>query len=262
MDILQSVLLAVVQGITEFIPISSSAHLVIASKLFNFEVQNIAFDIVLHVATLLAVIVYFARDIVRFASACIFRSECEEREYAYAIIFGTLPIIVVGFFAYQNIDIFRTPFIISIALIISGVALIIADYAAKKGLVKEVPMLQRGFGVGLFQVLALIPGVSRSGITIAAGRAFGFSRKEAIKFSFMLSIPTIFAALILVIISAEWTDIVVSLSDVYVLIFSGMIAFVVAYSVIYIFLKLVDRIGFVPFCAYQIFLGLFLLFFV
>ena len=262
MDILQSILLAFVQGITEFLPISSSAHLILVSELFNFEVQDVAFDIALHAATLLAVVVYFAKDLLRFMSACLFQGECEDREYAYAILFGTLPIIIVGFFAYQSIDIFRTSSIISISLILSGFALYIADYAARKGFTNDGSILKKGFGVGLFQILAIIPGVSRSGVTIAAGRAFGFSRKEATKFSFMLSIPTIFAALILSIVNIDFFSSSFQMGNIFVFVLSGAIAFFVAYLSIYALLKLVEKLGFAPFCIYQVLLGLFLFFIV
>ena len=193
-------LLAVMQGVTEFLPISSSAHLVLLGEVFGGG-QGAGITIVLHGATLVAVMYYFRRDLCRLLRALFSRKASKDRETVGAVILATLPIALAGFFIYPVFSLLQTVPIVAGALVLSGSLLILADYSIQKKWVEmEVPLWRKGISIGLMQVFALIPGVSRSGITIAGGRLFGFSRREAVRFSFLLAIPTIAGALALLLV--------------------------------------------------------------
>ncbi len=257
MDIAQTLLLALVQGITEFLPVSSSAHLVLVSDVWGYAAQSVAFDIVLHGATLLAALLYFRKDIQTIATGVIKRDQTQQ-SYALALLFGTVPVVIIGILIYRGIEVFRAVPVIGIVLILSGIFLFIVDQCGKRGWIRSDTSLSRkGLFIGLFQTLSLLPGVSRSGITMAAGRLVGFSRKESTRFSFLLSIPAITGALLLVSAQADITSL--SLISTLPLIAAAVTAFCVAYTVIHGFLKLIERIGFTPFCVYQIVLGIVLL---
>ena len=257
MDVIQAFLLGIVQGVTEFLPISSSAHLIIASDIFGYQTHSVGLDVILHGATLCGVLVYFWKDLKKYFTSFLTNENLNEREYAYSLIIAFIPIVLIGLFAFKNIDVLRNTEIISSALILSSLALIVSDYTARHGYVKNVSIKCKGFGIGLFQVLAIIPGVSRSGITIAAGRSLGMSRREATKFSFLLSIPTIFASLLLV--TFDWLEGGYVTESILSLVVGGLTAGIIAYFVVSIFIKTVERIGFLPFAIYQIILGLILI---
>ena len=255
MDTGQVLLLAVVQGVTEFLPVSSSAHLAVIPVLTGYPVQPVLFDIAVHAATLFAVLAYFARDI-RDTVVGSLAGDREKRSHLAALVFATAPILIVGWLVYPFIDSFRAVPYIAGALIISGCFLCLSDAAARSGVRINLPEKVRGFGVGVFQIFALIPGVSRSGITIAAGRLFGFSRTQAARFSLLLAVPTIAAALGLALLRVPESTGVPAGS----LVLGGVIACITAFAVIHTFLRLVERFGFLPFFIYQVSLGVFLLF--
>ena len=270
MEITHTVLLAFLQGVTEFLPVSSSAHLLIASNLLGQPIQTLGFDIAVHFATFLAVLIYFAKDICALIVKY-FSGDKVGRAYVHALALGTIPVIIIGLTLYSSFDTFRIIPVIAYALIISGFFLFIFDYVARKDLVRiAIPMERRGLIIGLFQALALIPGVSRSGIAIAGGRLMGFSRSDATRFSFLLSIPTITAAVILSAIDSfvAFIDLIVSAGSVTAafnieiassLVIAVVVAFAVALIVIHLFLKTVERIGFSWFFVYQVILGMLLL---
>lgn len=255
------IVLAVVQGITEFLPISSSAHLVAVSEIFWGDGHPASFDIILHMATLGAVILYFAKDIRRLIPAFFSEEDSKDRTLAHALVLATLPIMVAGVFIYQIFASLRSIPIVATALIASGFLLIIADYSMqKKWFNTNISIRRKGFSIGLLQILALLPGVSRSGITIAGGRLLGFSRKEASRFSFLLAIPVITGALILLLIKTPPAADSFNGASVDTLIIGIITAFGVGYAAIHLFLKLVERVGFLPFFIYQVVLGAVLLF--
>ena len=268
MGVTEALFLGVVQGATEFLPISSSGHLFLLESIqpsvsegfLESSPINTGFIVVVHVGTLIAALVYFRNDLIRYLKAFLTGSREGDGLYAQALVVAVLPVVAAGFLLFTLVgDVrFSTDFI-ALALIISALALSVTDFAARYGFVRDVSIFNRGFGVGVFQVLALIPGVSRSGITIAAGRALGFSRREATKFSFLLSIPTIFASLVLVVYDWFSSGFLGSASF---LIAAGVAAFLVAMLVIHYFLRFVDQVGLQPFAAYQVLLGLVLLAFV
>ena len=199
METIQTIILAIIQGLTEFLPISSSAHLILISQMSGWSDQGLLVDVALHFGTLLAVIYYFRSEIVQMFETRHFSSAQTLLHSPIGIItIATVPIVIVGGlfneFIEQNL---RSPSIIAVASIFFGILLYFADLKqAKKDEVLELTLLI-GLLIGLSQILALIPGTSRSGITITIGLFLGLSRVEALRFSFMLAIPVIAAATIL-----------------------------------------------------------------
>lgn len=253
-------ILAVVQGLTEFLPISSSAHLVLFSNLLGSSEHDLGIAIVLHAATLLASLLYFRKDILRLVFALFSRSSSTDRMEAYAVLLGTLPVVLVGLLVYPVFSSVQTVSVVSVALVVSGSLLIFADYGVRKGWMTaaDVPLWRKGLGIGIMQIVALLPGVSRSGVTIAGGRLFGFSRRQAARFSFLLAIPVIAGALLLLLVQSPSTAIFDAISIEMLLLAVG-VSGGVAYATIHFFLKFVERVGFLPFFGYQVLLGVVLL---
>jgi len=198
MDIWQALILGVIQGITEFLPISSSGHLILIPELFGWDLQDISFDIVVHLGTLVAVIAVLRKDIKKLVRAFFSRESSPERSVAWMIIVATIPVLVVGYFAGDYIGtVLRNPAVVVVSLIVWAVVLGIADLVARSmsqtNKLKKMKWWQ-AIVIGLSQVLALIPGTSRSGITITAGLFAGLDRRTAARWSFLLSIPAIGAA--------------------------------------------------------------------
>lgn len=194
MTFFNAIVLGLVQGITEFLPISSSGHLILISNFLRIPTEgSLTFVVFLHLATLLAIIVAFFGDIKRLIID--FFSEgpsSRSRSLVWAIIVGTIPAAVMGYFFGGMIEeIFQNPRFVAYALIAGSVVFFIADRIPKEG--GGINTL-KGLFVGIFQTFALIPGISRSGITISGGLFFGLSREEAIRFSFLLGIPVILGA--------------------------------------------------------------------
>lgn len=198
MDIWQALILGIIQGITEFLPISSSGHLILIPEIFGWELQDLSFDIVVHLGTLVAVIVVLRKDIKKLLRAFLSRESTPERSVAWMIIVATIPVLVVGYFAQDFIGtVLRNPTVVVVSLIVWAVGLAIADMVARK--LSETNKLKKmkwwqAIVIGLAQVIALIPGTSRSGITITAGLFAGLDRRTAARWSFLLSIPAIGAA--------------------------------------------------------------------
>ena len=178
------IILSLIQGITEFLPISSSSHLIVVSNYLNFDNQNLALDVSLHIGSFLAVIFYFRKDIINFI---------KNKNLFLKIIISSIPVMLVGYFLirYNLIDEIRNIKVIGWATIIFGILLYISD---KFELTKKISQdfnYKSAILIGTFQVLSLIPGVSRSGITITAARILNFNRNDAVKISFLFSIPTL-----------------------------------------------------------------------
>ena len=176
-DFFEIFLLSIIQGVSEFLPVSSAAHLILASNIYEFKNQSLLIDISLHLGSLLAILFYFKDDIFNFN---------KNKNLFYKIIIGSLPIIIIGYFLYVSniIDYFRDVKIIAWATLFFGILLYIAD---KNKFLKKIDAdfnMKSVLVIGFFQVLALIPGVSRAGITITAGRILGFDRTDSAKISF------------------------------------------------------------------------------
>ncbi len=200
MDIFQAIILGIVQGITEFAPVSSSAHLVLVPWLLGWREPSLAFDTVLHLGTLVAVLAVFWRDVLMLVAAW-FRSfkpegrKASEARLAWVLIVGTIPAAVLGYFLKKSFEeLFSQPMWVGGFLIVTALALAAAEQLGRRqGDATRLTAL-RGFLVGVAQAVAIAPGISRSGATITAGMAMGLSRSESAKFSFLLSIPIILGA--------------------------------------------------------------------
>lgn len=263
METLHILLLALVQGITEFLPISSSAHLILAPKLFGFADQGLAFDVAIHVGSLLAVASYFRKEltlIIRdfFGSLGQPEKATENSKLGWMIIIATIPIIFTGLAFKSFIELhMRTALMIAIPTILFGLLLYWSDLKGRKKSVVSSMEWKDALIIGLFQSIAIFPGTSRSGITITAGLILGLTRKAASEFSFLLSIPTIIMSGIFVtyglIVSNEqiiWSE----------LIAGAVLSFFAAYLCIHLFLSFIERCGMLPFVIYRLILGIVLLF--
>ena len=179
-------ILSFIQGVAEFIPVSSSSHLILMSNLLNFENQSLSIDVSLHIGSLLAVLVYFYKDIINFI---------ENKNLFFKIFISSLPVMIVGFLLVETgaIDQIRNIKIIAWTTLIFGFLLYLSDkFKLEKNLEKNFSYKSAIF-IGLFQILSLVPGVSRSGIAITAARLLNFKRVDAAKISFLLSIPILSA---------------------------------------------------------------------
>ncbi len=186
-NIIEIVILSLIQGISEFLPISSSAHLIIVSSLYEFKSSSLLIDVSLHFGSLLAILFFFKKELFDLKN---------NKQLLFLIIVGSIPLIVIGYLLYKTnaIYLFRDIRIIAWTTLIFGILLYFAD---KRKLYKNISTdlnLKTIFYIGLFQVLALVPGVSRAGITITAARIFKFNRVDASKISFLLSIPALVGA--------------------------------------------------------------------
>jgi len=264
MELFHVLILALLQGLTEFLPISSSAHLILVPQLVHWEDQGLAFDVAVHVGTLAAVVGYFRHELVIMAKAW-FRSlrgngHSQESDLTWAVLVASIPVCIVG---WQYNDVIetslRSPIVIAMATIGFAVLLWWADRVGQRVRDERSIGLRDVVLIGLAQVTALIPGASRSGVTMTAGLFVGLDRSSAARFSFLLAIPVIVLAgvykatgLAMAPGSADWPNLIVGA------IASGVSAF----ACIHFFLKLLERIGFLPFVLYRLILGglLFLLF--
>ena len=253
MDTLQLVLLSVIQGLTEFLPVSSSAHLVLLSEFLRQEDQGIIFDVGVHFGTLIAAIVYFRSDIKTMLINLISEKlSSPGNNLTFNLAVAVFPILIAGFFLRDSIDLkLRNSEVIAYATILFGLLLYLAQLNKGKEDV-DFLSLPRAFVIGLFQCLALIPGTSRSGITITAGLFLGLSATAASRFSFLLAIPTIGAIALVELVRFSFLDL--SQNGIELLI-AISISFLVAYISIDMFLRLIERIGFTPFVIYRLLLG-------
>jgi undecaprenyl-diphosphatase len=193
-------ILGAVQGLTEFLPVSSTGHLILVREFFGFSPENgLAVDAVFHLATALAVLIYFRKDILKLIKGTLGAITAKrwntETTLVAALIAGTLPAVVAGLFFEEAIEtVFRGSQVVAIALIAGSFVFLAAEYVYRKIPEKKETTIQKGFLIGLFQMLALIPGMSRSGMVISGGMLLGLSRVEAARFGFLLSFPIILGA--------------------------------------------------------------------
>lgn len=262
LDWLQISVLALIQGITEFLPISSSGHLVLAPHLFGWPDQGLAFDVAVHVGTLLAVVLYFRQDIWLMARdwsvSIVTRQPTTNSRLAWWVILATFPAVIFGLFINNGIEeSLRDPLIIAATTIGFGVLLWWSDVKGKQIRDEYSLSFKDMLIIGFAQALALIPGTSRSGITITAALMLGLTREAAAKFSFLLSIPIILGAGLL-----KTKDLIESTHPVqWEAMFGGfLISFISAYIVISLFLKWINRIGMAPFAWYRFALGALLIY--
>ena len=242
-------ILSAIQGISEFLPVSSAAHLVLVSKYYAFANQNLLIDICLHLGSLIAIVVYFRNDLFNFV---------KNKSFLIKIIVGTIPIIPVGYILYQTklIEQLRNLEVIGWMSLIFGILLYLSD---KSDVTKKIDNNfnnKSAFFIGLFQVLALIPGVSRSGITITSGRILGFDRLDSAKISFFLSIPTLFAASSIGIYNIYKEG---SAELNFLAIIAIIFSFVFSYITIALFFSFIRKFSLSAFVIYRIALSLIIL---
>jgi len=244
-DFIEIFLLSSIQGVSEFLPISSAAHLILASNIYEFKNQSLLIDISLHLGSLLAILFYFKDDIFNFN---------KNKNLFYKIIIGSLPLIIIGYLLYTTniIYYFRNIKVIAWATLFFGILLYIAD---KNKFLKKIDTdfnIKSVLVIGFFQILALIPGVSRAGITITAGRILGFDRTDSTKISFYLSIPALIGASALGI-----KDLFKENIDFNILVLVGIIlSFVFSLLTIKIFLKFIKNFSLNFFVVYRLFLAI------
>jgi undecaprenyl-diphosphatase len=255
---LQAIVLGISQGLTEFLPISSTAHTLVVSKLLGWPDPGAAFTAVTQIGTELAVVIYFRKDIARILkawSASIVNSEMRsnaDAKMGWYVIVGTIPISVAGLAFKSSIETTaRNLWLVAGALIFMGVLLGIADKYAKHTKVEADLNAKNAILFGFGQALALIPGVSRSGATITAGLAMGFKRDVVARYSFLLAIPAVFASAALTAGDIS-TDEFVNWPATIV---ATIVAFVVGYFVIASLMKYLQTRTFLPFVIYRISLG-------
>ena len=265
MDLLQIVVLALVQGLTEFLPISSSAHLILVPLLTEWEDQGLAFDVAVHVGTLTAVVVYFRHQLADmavdwFGSLPVISKQGQQTEnsrLAWAVLFGTIPVGLAGLLFKDFIaESLRGALVIAATQFIFAALLWWADAKCKHERNEYSIKWKDVLIIGVAQAIALIPGISRSGITITAALMIGLTRQAAARFSFLLSIPVIVLAGGLE--TLHYLSVAKG-SDFSSLIIGALISGVSAFICIHYFLKLLDKIGMMPFVVYRVLLGVMLL---
>ena len=256
MDLFQVIALALIQGITEFLPISSSAHLILPSQLLGWPDQGLEFDVAVHVGTLSAVIVYFRKDILQIAQGWFGQfgtmGRTQDSQLGWAIIVATIPVCVVGLlgkdFIEENL---RSTAVIATTTVVFGLLLWWSDGKGKQLKSLSQLTLLGALMIGLFQVFALIPGTSRSGITITAALLLGFMRTDAARFSFLISIPTIFLGGLL----SVWDLLQTAAVDWFSIGVGFVVSGISAYVCIVTFLNVISRLGMLPFVIYRLLLG-------
>lgn len=254
----QAILLAVVQGLTEFLPISSSAHLILPAQLFGWADQGVAFDTAVHVGSLLAVLLYFRDDLQALASGCMAAMRQgvmnAEARLVMHLAIASIPVALAGLLFIGLIsEHLRSIPVIAATTIGFGILLALAD--RKSAGSRELDW-RSALWIGMAQVLALVPGTSRSGITMTAALFCGMGREQAARFSFLLSIPVILAAALLATVSSAESGQGVSWPATLT---AMAISAVTAYATIALFLAWVERLGFLPFAIYRCLLGIGLL---
>jgi len=257
MEIVEALTLALIQGLTEFLPISSSGHLILTPVFFGWADQGLGFDIAVHLGTLIAVIGYFRRDLVAMARG-LFVPESPEGALAWKLLAASVPVGLVGFLSADFVaTALRTPAVIAAASAGFGALLWAADRWRRGNRSEHKLSLTEAMLIGLGQALALIPGTSRSGITMTVALALGLSREAAGRFSFLLAIPAIGMA-------ASWQIVQFIRSPVtpdwQVLVPATIVAAVMAFAAITLFLRLIGKVGMGVFAVYRILLAMLILF--
>jgi undecaprenyl-diphosphatase len=259
MSLVYLVVLALVQGITEFLPISSSAHLILAPSVLGQADQGPLIDVMAHAGSLIAVLVYFWRDILNVAQgklALLTGKVTPGGRLALLVAASMPPVFIVagGLYAFDLVDALRSPAVIAASTLIFALPLWLADRYGQQTVAIETMSFKQAALIGVAQLFALIPGASRSGVTMTAGRALGLKRSESARFSMLMAVPVIAAfGLVSGLELARGAEAGASLTDG--LIVAGL-SFLAAWAAIAILMKLVDRIGFLPFVIYRIALGL------
>ncbi len=261
MTLFQQLLIAVVQGITEFLPISSSGHLILIPYLTDLPDQGPMIDVAVHVGSLLAIIIYFWRDVLGlarggFATVGIGKDPQQQRLFLWVLV-GTIPAVLLGLFLKMGgyLESFRFTDLVAINLIVYGLLLGAADHFGKQEKSYEDLTLRDAILVGLAQAMALIPGTSRSGVTMTAARALGYKRVEAARFSFLLAIPAVAGAGLLAVLDLaeasaqmQWDALV-----------TGVFTFIAAFATMAFLMNFLKKASMMVFVVYRVAMGVALL---
>lgn len=296
-----SIILGLVQGLTEFLPVSSSGHLVFLHKIFNFNLHNnLSFDVALHWGTLLALLIYFGKDLwnlffvwlksiphvlrgllsrrhlvfagmigkrnrkngeaqIKIACEMDRRNLYWEERLVWGMLVGTIPVVLVGYYLENYIELmFRNLLWVGLALVVVGIFFFVAEkkWQSPGGTIDNITVA-KAFGIGLMQVLALLPGVSRSGITIIAGMKQHLNRYAAARFSFLLSVPAVFGAGVKELVDFGRAG---DFSQTKIMLVGFLSSMIVGYFCVKYFLKFLEKYSLNIFAWYRIILGLVILF--
>ena len=249
MNIVESIILGIIQGLTEFLPVSSSGHLVLVQHILGVEIEGVLLEIILHLGTLLAILIYYRLEIIDLWLGA-FYGDMKKRKYLLYLFISILPIGFIGVFCRNFIELFFNPLTVCVALFINGIILASTFFITKKP-AKELTLFI-SLLIGLFQIFALIPGISRSGITISIALALGLFHKEATKFSFFLAIPGLLGAGLIEFINLDSFNNISVIS----LIFGFLSSALIGYIIIDLLLKLISKGKFYYFSFYSIFLSI------
>lgn len=260
-DLVRATVLALLQGFTEFLPVSSSAHLILPAALLGWEDQGLAFDVAVHLGTLFAVILYFREDLLAIARGMLLQltqgKASDDSRLGWQLAVATFPVVIAGLLLKDVVETsLREVWVLTASTLVFGLLLWVADRKPSAGGSVLALSWRSAAIIGFAQVLALIPGTSRSGITTTAALFCGLDRASASRFSFLLSIPVIAGAALLLILDllqqtqVNWGG----------LLYALVVAMLTAFACIHWFLGIITRIGFLPFVIYRLLLGLVLLF--
>ena len=246
---IEIIALSLIQGITEFLPISSSSHLIIVSEYLEFNNRNLEFDVSLHIGSFLAVMVFFRKDIFNFV---------QNKDLFLKILIASLPVMIAGYLLvkFNFIDQIRNIKVIGWTTLIFGILLYLSDRSDIKNKINSNFTLKSAVLIGLLQILSLIPGVSRSGIAITGARVLKFNRYDSAKISFLLSIPTLAAVSIFGLNNLIKSE---SSNFSFLIIISIIFSFLFSFMTIKYFLKYIKTFNLNIFVIYRIFLGIGLL---
>jgi undecaprenyl-diphosphatase len=262
MDTLQVIVLAIVQGITEFLPISSSGHLILVPFFFSWPDQGLAFDAAIHIGTLAAIVVYFRVQLQHMANAWLrsltHRELNADARLGWGVLWGTIPVGLVGLAFNGYIEThFRSPMLVATTLALYGIALWLADKLGKRVRDEYTVNWRDVLLIGIAQALALVPGTSRSGVTMTAGLSLGLTREAAARFSFLLAVPgTALAALLecwkmyRAADPVDWNAVILGI----------VLAAVSGFLCIHFLLQFIQRIGMLPFTLYRLLLAGFIVY--
>jgi undecaprenyl-diphosphatase len=264
MDIISAIILGVVQGLTEFIPVSSSGHLILMHTVLGVEGDtSLAFDAILQLATVLAVIVYFFDDILVLLQTMmrkLGRLPVNEKDFIMvkALALGTIPAVILGLFLESFMEsTFRNPLLVAGVLILGSILFMYAEYTYDNCYHDRELTPKMGWKIGFFQALALIPGMSRSGATIAGGMLLGLSRTDAARFAFLLSVPIILGSGLKKLLELITSDVAVVWAPI---VFGSIVSFVVGLLAIHFMIGFVRKHTLWPFIWYRIILAAFIIF--
>ncbi len=256
---IQYFIIGIIQGFTEFLPISSSGHLVLVSELTSWQDQGLFTDVAVHVGTLSAVIIYLRSHIIALVNN-FFSFQLNQNENLIKIIISTIPAVLVGFFIFDFVQLyFRDIKVVAVTSVVFAALLFVADHIKMKISSWEKMTYVQAFIIGLFQVLAFIPGASRAGVTITGARFLGFDRSSSAIFSMLLSIPIILASLVLTsfdLLSNTQVNL-----NLYQSLFAAIVACITALVSIKIMMQIIQRSNFNIFIIYRVLLGFILLYF-